>query len=75
MELVDFLSSPAGVVRNCGVTAMIKVNMHEAKTHLSKPVDKPNLPGYMKGQAAIANNVSIKSIARDEIPAMFGISK
>lgn len=74
------------------------VNIHEAKTHLSKLVEKavggesfviakagkplvkvipydapkkPNLLGCMKGQAAIAKDLDVKTIARDEIIALF----
>lgn len=77
---------------------MLTVNIHEAKTQLSKLVEKavggesfiiakagkplvkvipydapekPNLLGCMKGQATIAKDLDIKSIAGDEIIAMF----
>ncbi len=77
---------------------MLTVNIHEAKTHLSRLVDKafggeafiiakagkplvkvipydapkkPNLIGCMKGQAVVGRDVDIKSIARDDIIALF----
>lgn len=77
---------------------MLTVNIHEAKTQLSKLVEKagagesfiiakagkplvkvipydapkkPNLLGCMRGQAVVNKDLDIKSIARDEIIAMF----
>ena len=77
---------------------MLKVDVHEAKTQLSKLIDKaaggeafiiakagkplvkvvpydapkkPNLLGCMRGQAIVAKDLDIKSIAREEIIAMF----
>ncbi len=77
---------------------MLQVNIHEAKTHLSKLVDrvvggesfiiakagkpiakvipydapkKPNPLGCMRGLAVVDKDLDIKSIARDEIIALF----
>lgn len=77
---------------------MRTVNIHEAKTQLSKLVEKavagesfiiakagkplvkvvpydapkkPNLLGCMRGHAIVAKDLDIKSIAHDEIIAMF----
>lgn len=77
---------------------MLKVNIHEAKTQLSKlvekavegesfiiakagkplvkviPYDAPKKPkrlGCMRGQAIVAKDLNIKTIASDEVIAMF----